>query len=69
MPLLAQLSQRELCTTNLLSLVTTLIQKQDSCLRHALASHERLATSLPFLATGRTSVDFKFSAMLPFLKH
>lgn len=39
---------------NLLSLVTPLIQKQNTVMRDAISPHKRLIATLQFLATGRT---------------
>lgn len=49
---------------NLLSLVTPLIEKQDTCMRKAISPHERLTATLRFLATGRSYEDMKFSTII-----
>lgn len=48
----------------LLSLVTPLIQKEDTVMRKAISAHERLTVTLRFLATGRTYECLKFSAII-----
>lgn len=46
---------------HLLSLVTPLIEKQNTVMRNALSPHERLTLTLRFLATGRTYECLKYS--------
>ncbi|XP_066139302.1 uncharacterized protein [Euwallacea fornicatus] len=48
----------------LLSMVTPLIQKQDTVMRKAISPHERLTATLRFLATGRTYECLKFSTRI-----
>lgn len=48
----------------LLTLVTPLIQKQDTCMRQSISPHERLTATLRFLATGRSYEDLKFSVAI-----
>lgn len=48
----------------LLHLVTPLIEKQDTVMRQAISAHERLSTTLRFLATGRSFEDLKFSVII-----
>lgn len=48
----------------LLSLVTPMIQRQDTIMRKAISAHERLAVTLRFLATGRNYECLKFSAIM-----
>ncbi|KOB71283.1 putative nuclease HARBI1 [Operophtera brumata] len=48
----------------LLSLITPLIQRQDTVMRKAISAHERLAVTLRFLATGRTYECLKYSAII-----
>ena len=49
---------------NLLSLVTPLIEKEDTVMRCAISPHERLTATLRFLATGRSYEDLKFSTLI-----
>jgi hypothetical protein len=49
---------------NLLSLVTPLIQKQDTIMREAITPNERLTATLRFLATGRSYEDLKYSTII-----
>lgn len=44
----------------LLKLVTPLIARQDTTMRSAITTHERLSATLRFLATGRNYEDLKF---------
>lgn len=48
----------------LLNLVTPLIKKQDTVMRKAITPHERLSTTLRFLATGRCMEDLKYSVAI-----
>ncbi|GBP60237.1 hypothetical protein EVAR_44612_1 [Eumeta japonica] len=48
----------------LLSLVTPVIQRQDTVMRKAISAHERLSVTLRFLATGRTYECLKYSAII-----
>ncbi|XP_071051271.1 putative nuclease HARBI1 [Onthophagus taurus] len=48
----------------LLHLVTPLIEKEDTIMRKAISPHERLSTTLRFLASGRCFEDLKFSAII-----
>lgn len=48
----------------LLNLVTPLIKKQDTVMRTAITPHERLSTTLRFLATGRSMQDLKYSVAI-----
>ncbi|XP_031351783.1 putative nuclease HARBI1 [Photinus pyralis] len=48
----------------LLRLVTPLIKKSDTHLRPSISPHERLTSTLRFLATGRSYEDLKFSAVI-----
>lgn len=49
---------------HLLSLVTPLIQKQNTVMRDAISPHERLTATLRFLATGRTYECLKYSTII-----
>lgn len=42
----------------------TFYKKQDSIMRKAITPHERLSTTLRFLATGRCIQDFKYSVAI-----
>ena len=48
----------------LLSQVSPLIEKMDTCVREAISPHERLSATLRFLATGRTYSDLKFTIII-----
>lgn len=48
----------------LLNLVTPLIEKQDTQMRSAISTHERLSATLRYLATGRNYEDLKFSTLI-----
>lgn len=48
----------------LLSLVTPIIQKEDTIMRNSISAHERLMVTLRFLATGRSYECLKFSAII-----
>lgn len=48
----------------LLSQVSPLIEKKDTCMREAISPHERLSATLRFLATGRTYSDLKFTTII-----
>lgn len=48
----------------LLTLVTPLIQRQDTFMRQSISPHERLTATLRFLATGRSYEDLKFSVAI-----
>ena len=48
----------------LLSLVTPLIEREDTVMRAAISPHERLTATLRFLATGRSYEDLKFSTCI-----
>ncbi|XP_060531482.1 uncharacterized protein LOC132705066 [Cylas formicarius] len=48
----------------LLKFISSLIQKQDTCMRQSISCHERLTATLRFLATGRTYEDLKFSTII-----
>ena len=48
----------------LLSLVTPIIEKQDTIMRTAITPHERLTCTLRYLATGRSYEDLKFSCLI-----
>ncbi|KAJ8971539.1 hypothetical protein NQ317_014971 [Molorchus minor] len=50
--------------TTLLTLVTPLIEKQDTIMRPAISAHERLSATLRYLATGRNYEDLKFSTVI-----
>lgn len=50
--------------TELLELVSPLLQKEDTIMRLAITPHERLSTTLRYLATGRNYEDLKFSARI-----
>ncbi|KAL4084671.1 hypothetical protein QTP88_027598 [Uroleucon formosanum] len=56
---LDQLSQCEL-----LEMISPIITKQDTVMRKAISPTERLATTLRFLATGRSFEDLKFSTAI-----
>ncbi|XP_023312377.1 uncharacterized protein LOC111692556 [Anoplophora glabripennis] len=47
--------------TELLGLVSQIIQKEDTIMRQAITPHERLTSTLRFLVTGRNYEDLKFS--------
>lgn len=49
---------------HLLSLVTQLIQKQNTVMRNAISTHERLTATLRFLATGRIYECLKYSTII-----
>lgn len=49
---------------HLLSLVTPLIQKQNTVMRNAISPHERLTATLKPLATGRTYEFFNYSTIV-----
>jgi hypothetical protein len=49
---------------NLLPMATPLIGKQDTCMRQAVSSDERLTATLRLVATGRTYEDLKFTAVM-----
>ena len=48
----------------LLSLVTPIIEKQDTMMKTAITPHERLPCILRYLATGRSYEDLKFSTFI-----
>lgn len=48
----------------LLSLVTPLLLKQDTCMRKSISPHERLSATLRYLATGRSYEDLKFTTLI-----
>lgn len=48
----------------LLHLVTPLIERQDTRMRKAITPHERLSSTLRFLATGRSFEDLKYSTII-----
>jgi hypothetical protein len=48
----------------ILSLVTLLIQKQDTIMRQSRSPHERLTVILRFLATGRSYEDLKYTTQI-----
>jgi len=48
----------------LLSLVISLIKMTDTIIRNAISPHEKLTTTLRFLATGRSYEDMKFSTII-----
>ncbi|CAK1592763.1 unnamed protein product [Parnassius mnemosyne] len=48
----------------LLSMVTPLIQKEDTVMRNAITTHERLLATLRFLASGRSYECLKYSAII-----
>ncbi|RVE47831.1 hypothetical protein evm_007586 [Chilo suppressalis] len=48
----------------LLTLVTPLIEKQETVMRNAISAHERLTATLRFLATGRSYQCLKFSTII-----
>lgn len=48
----------------LLSIVATLIQKQDTVMQKSIFPHERLAVTLKFLANGRSYVDLKYTTVI-----
>ena len=48
----------------LLSLVTPLIEREDTVMRAAISPHERLTATLRFLATGISYEDLKFSTCI-----
>ncbi|KAG7177258.1 putative nuclease HARBI1 [Homarus americanus] len=48
----------------LLSLVTPMIEKQDTCMRRAITPHERLSATLRFLASGQSYEDLKSSVAI-----
>ena len=50
--------------SELLSLLTPLIKRQDTVMRKAISPHERLTATLRFLATGRSYEDLKFSTSI-----
>lgn len=50
--------------SELLSLLTPLIKRQDTVMRKAISPHERLTATLRFLATGRSYEDLKFSTLI-----
>jgi hypothetical protein len=54
---------------NLLSLLTPLIEKQGMIIRNAATPHERLPTTLRFLATGRSYEDLNYSTSTKVLAH
>ena len=48
----------------LLNLVTPLIERKDTVMRPAITAHERLTTTLRYLATGRKFEDLKYSTII-----
>lgn len=48
----------------LLDLVTPHIQKEDTVMRQSISPHERLSSTLRWLATGRSLHDLKYSAVI-----
>lgn len=48
----------------LLSMVTPLIQKNNTVMRAAISAHERLTATLRFLATGRSYECLKYSTII-----
>ena len=48
----------------LLSMVSPLIQKNNTTMWQAITPHERLTATLRFLATGRSYEDLKFSTLM-----
>lgn len=48
----------------LLELVTPFIKKDDTCMRKAISSHERLSATLRFLATERSYKDLEFTTIV-----
>ncbi|KAG5868769.1 hypothetical protein JTB14_024587 [Gonioctena quinquepunctata] len=50
--------------SHLLSMVSPIIEKQDTIMRNAIPSHDRLVATLRFLATGRSYEDLKFSSII-----
>lgn len=48
----------------LLEMISPIITKQDTVMRKAISPTERLATTLRFLATGRSFEDLKFSTAI-----
>jgi len=45
----------------LLSVLSPLIEKEDTVLRKSISAHERLTATLRFIATGFSYEDLKFS--------
>nr|CAI5847706.1 unnamed protein product [Callosobruchus analis] len=50
--------------TELLELVSPLLKKEDTIMRTAITPHERLSTTLRYLATGRNYEDLKFTTRI-----
>jgi hypothetical protein len=48
----------------LLNLVTPIIKKEDTVMRKAISSHERLSVTLRYLAAGRNYEDLIFSVSI-----
>lgn len=48
----------------LLNLVTPHIQKEDTVMRQSISAHERLSSTLRWLATGRSLQDLKYSTVI-----
>lgn len=49
---------------HLLSMVTPIIEKQDTVMRNSIPPHDRLVATLRFLSTGRNYEDLKFSSII-----
>lgn len=47
-----------------MKLVTPHIVKQNTCMKRAISPHERLTTTLRFLATGRNYKDLEFTTTI-----
>lgn len=58
------LRMNETVYQKLLSLVSPLIQKNDTIMRTAIPPHERLTATLRFLATGRSYECLKYSTLI-----
>lgn len=48
----------------LLHLITPQIERQDTRMRRAITPHERLSSTLRFLASGRSFEDLKYTAII-----
>lgn len=54
----------ETAYTELLGLVTPLIERQNTVMRDCISPHERLTCTLRFLATGRSYRDLRFTTAI-----
>lgn len=48
----------------LLSLVTPIIQKQNTIMRDAISPHERLSATIRYLAEGKTQSSLQYSTLI-----